>query len=131
LERPPWPERPSLRFLVHMSLREAELCPGPEACPEAPEPARGFEGRIVCADRCRGCPLDALDAAMRSHAGQILRRALDLDAALRCGIGVPYGEWGAEEFRALKVLRSERDRWEKEQEEARRREADGLARIGP
>ena len=52
-----WPERPSLRFLVHWSLRREQLFE-PGLCPDAP-----YDG-----GRCAHCPLDKLDAAQHSEA---------------------------------------------------------------
>ena len=47
--------------------------------------------------------------------GDLLSRVLDIDFALRAGVTVTLSEINVEEFSALKVLHSERDRYEMEQ----------------
>ena len=49
----PWPEQPSLRFLIHWALRKDELCE-PNLCPDAPDDG----------DRCDHCPLKRRVAPM-------------------------------------------------------------------
>ena len=71
-----WPEQPSLRYLIHWALRRDELC-DPGLCPDAPE-----------GGRCDHCPQDKLDAAQTSEPGMLIRRALDLRAALNLGIHI-------------------------------------------
>jgi hypothetical protein len=45
-----------------------------------------------------------LDAAQSSEAGLLLRRALDLRAALKMGIGITLDEIRADEFLAMTAL---------------------------
>ena len=97
-----WPERPSLRYLVYWSLRRDELC-DPGLCPDAPE-----------GGRCDHCPLDRLDAAQHSEVGQLLRRALDLRAALKLGVRLSLDEIAADEFQAMLIIEEEQARWEEE-----------------
>jgi len=99
-----WPEKPSLRFLVHWSLRREELC-DPGICPDAPDEDGG---------RCDHCPLDMLDAAQYSAAGLLIRRALDLRAALKLGLRVGLDEVRADEFYAMLVVEEEHDQMERE-----------------
>jgi hypothetical protein len=99
LTRGEWPEKPSLRFLVHWALRRDELC-DPSFCPDAPDDG----------GRCGQCPLDKLDAAQSSEAGLVLRRALDLRAALKLGLRISFDEIGADEFAAMPVLEEEHSR---------------------
>jgi hypothetical protein len=98
-----WPEKPSLRFLIHWALRRDELC-DPGLCPDTPDDG----------GRCTHCPLDKLDAAQSSGAGLLLRRALDLRAALKLGVRVDLDEIRADEFQALVVLEEEQARLEEE-----------------
>ena len=93
-----WPERPSLRFLVHWALRRDELC-DPGLCPDAPD----------VGGRCDHCPLDRLDAAQASETGQLLRRALDLRTAFKLGIRIGLEEVRADEFYAMLILEEERE----------------------
>ena len=65
--------------------------------------------------RCEKCPLDRLDAAQHSEAGQLLRRALDLRAALRIGVSLSLDEIAADEFFAMLIIEEEQDRLEREQ----------------
>jgi hypothetical protein len=80
------------------------LC-DPSLCPDAPDDG----------GRCGHCPLDRLDAAQSSEEGLLLRRALDLRAALKLGIRVSLDEIRADEFQALMVLEEERDALDREQ----------------
>ncbi len=98
-----WPETPSLRFLVHWALRRDELC-DPGLCHDAPDGG----------GRCDHCPLDRLDAAQASGAGQQLRRAIDLQMALKLGFRIGLDEIRADEFAALFILGEERDRLDRE-----------------
>jgi hypothetical protein len=56
-----------------------------------------------------------LDAAQSSEEGLLLRRALDLRAALKLGVRIGLDEIGADEFQALVVLEEERDALYREQ----------------
>jgi len=97
-----WPERPSLRYLVYWSLRRDQLC-DPGLCPDAPE-----------GGRCDHCPLDRLDAAQNSEVGQLLRRALDLRAALKLGLKLSLDEIAADEFHAMLIVEEEEQRADRE-----------------
>jgi len=90
--------------LIRRALRRHELC-DPGLCPDAPDDGA----------RCDHCPLDRLDAAQSSEAGLLLRRALDLRAALKLGVRIGLDEIRADEFRALVVLEEERDALDREQ----------------
>ena len=80
-----------------------ELC-DPKLCPDAPDDG----------DRCDQCPLDKLDGAQSSGAGLLIRRALDLRAALKLGIHLGLDDIRADEFCAMLILEDERDRPERE-----------------
>jgi hypothetical protein len=56
-----------------------------------------------------------LDAAQSSQAGLLLRRAIDLRAALKLGVRIGLDEIRADEFRALILLEDERDALDREQ----------------
>ena len=98
-----WPDRPSLRFLVYWALRREELC-DVNLCPDSP--ADG--------SRCEKCPLDRLDAAQHSEAGQLLRRVIDLRAAIKMGIVLGLDEIAADEFYAMLAIAEAQDQYEKE-----------------
>jgi hypothetical protein len=85
-------------------LRREELC-DPGLCPDAPDDG----------GRCDHCPLDKLDAAQSSEAGSLLRRALDLRAAMKLGVRIRLDEIPADEFRAMVALDDERDALDREQ----------------
>jgi hypothetical protein len=91
----------SLRFLINWALRREDLC-GPGLCPDAP----GDGGR------CDHCPPDKLDAAQYSEVGLLIRRALDLRAALKLGFRISVDAIQADEFCTLPVLDEEKDRLE-------------------
>ena len=92
-----------MRYLVYWSLRREQLC-DPRLCPDAPDDG----------GRCDHCPLDRLDAAQNSEAGQLLRRALDLRTALKLGVSLSLDEIAADEFQALLIIEEEQARWEEE-----------------
>lgn len=100
-----WPEKPSLRFLVYWALRREQLC-DPKLCPDAPDDG----------SRCDHCPLDKLEAAQSSEHGLLLRRALDMRAALKLGLHVSLDDIKADELYALLVLDEERERLDRERE---------------
>ena len=84
-------------------MRREELC-DPGLCPDAPDE----EGR------CDHCPLDRLDAAQASEKGLLIRRALDLMAALKLGVRISLEEIKADEFQAMLIVAEERDSLERQ-----------------
>ena len=84
-------------------MRHEELC-DPGLCPDAPD----GEGR------CDHCPLDRLDAAQASEKGLLIRRALDLMAALKLGVRISLEDIRADEFQAMLIVAEERDLVERE-----------------
>ena len=92
-----------MRFLIYWALRREELC-DIKLCPDSP--ADG--------SRCEKCPLDRLDAAQHSEAGQLLRRAIDLRAAIKIGIVLSLDEIAADEFYAMLAIEEAQDQYEKE-----------------
>ena len=84
-------------------MRREELC-DPGLCPDAPDE----EGR------CDRCPLDKLDAAQASEKGLLIRRALDLMAALKLGVTISLEEIRADEFQAMLIIAEERDLLERD-----------------
>jgi len=89
--------------LIHWALRREELC-DPGLCPDAPDDG----------SRCDHCPLDRLDAAQSSEPGQLLRRALDLRAALKLGVRLSLDEIAADEFHAMLIIEEEQARFDDE-----------------
>jgi hypothetical protein len=65
--------------------------------------------------------LDKLDAEQSSEAGMLLRRAIDLRAALKMGVRIGLDEIRADEFRAMLTVEEERERLDRERFEDRRR----------
>ena len=92
-----------MRFLVYCALRREELC-DVKLCPDSPDDG----------GRCEKCPLDRLDAAQHSEAGQLLRRALDLRAAIMLGVTVGMDEIAADEFYAMLAIEDAQEQYEKE-----------------
>lgn len=82
---------------MHWALRREELC-DPGLCPDASD----AEGR------CDHCPLDRLDEAQASEKGLLIRRALDLLAALKFGVMISLAEIKADEFQAMLIVNEER-----------------------
>ncbi len=77
----------------------------PGLCPDAPEDG----------GRCDSCPLDRLEAAQNSDAGMLIRRAMDLKAALNLGVRIGLDDIRADEFYTMLVLQEERDALDREQ----------------
>ena len=88
---------------MHWAMRREELC-DPGLCPDAPDE----EGR------CDHCPLDMLDGAQASEKGLLIRRALDLMAALKLGVKISLEEIKADEFQAMLIVAEERSLRERE-----------------
>ena len=86
-------------------------------CPDSPDPSTSL--RTSFGTRCDKCPLTRLDAAQHSEAGQLLRRALDLRAALRLGVSLSLNDIAADEFFAMVSVEEEQDRLEREQSHGR------------
>ncbi len=84
-------------------MRREELC-DPGLCPDAQDE----EGR------CDHCPLDRLDAAQASEKGLLIRRALDLMAALKLGVRISLEDIKADEFQTMLIIAEERDLFERE-----------------
>jgi hypothetical protein len=63
-------------------------------------------------ERCEKCPLNELDSAISVN--PILTRALDLDFALDVGVQITLDDIDCEEWRALKTLREERNKYQEE-----------------
>lgn len=76
----------------------------PKLCHDAPDDG----------GRCEHCLLDRLDAAQASDADQLLRRAIDLRAALKLGVRVELNDIRADEFAAIRTLEDEQTRLERE-----------------
>jgi hypothetical protein len=83
---------------VHWALRREELC-DPGLCPDAPDDG----------SRCDSCPLDRLEAAQYAGKGLLIRRALDLMAALKVGVHLGLDDIRADEFTAMLIIAEERD----------------------
>ena len=84
-------------------MRREELC-DVNLCPDSSDDG----------GRCEKCPLNRLDTAQHSEAGQLLRRALDLRAAIKVGIQIGLDEIAADEFYAMLVIEEAQDQYEKE-----------------
>jgi hypothetical protein len=82
--------------LIHWALRREELC-DPGLCPDAPDGG----------GRGDHCPLDKLDAAQTSAPGMLLRRAVDLRAAMKLGLRLDLTDVQADEFHCLLILEEE------------------------
>ena len=85
-------------------MRREELC-DVNLCPDSTDDGT----------RCDECPLNRLDAAQHSEAGQLLRRALDLRAALQLGVALTLDDIAADEFYAILAIEEEQHRGEREQ----------------
>jgi len=55
------------------------------------------------------CPHDRLDDSQSSETGLLIRRAIDLRAALKLGVRIGLDDIRADEFLAMLVLEAERE----------------------
>lgn len=79
---------------------------------------------LVCRERCTGCLSTGLEDAMaRTGAGMFLRNVVAIDESSEWGFRMDLDEITAREYSALKILRSEKQRWRDEQERNRQDEA--------
>ena len=76
------------------------------------EEIRDNQGLLLRRDPCIDCPLFKFEQATAEN--PVLRRAYDLDFALTAGVQITLDEIDVEEFRALKILRIERDKHQAE-----------------
>jgi len=81
--------------------------------------ARGRSPRPDDGDRCDHCTLDRLDRAQSSEAGLLIRRALDLRAALKLGINRTLDDIRADEFHGMLILEDEGEKLDREQMRSR------------
>jgi hypothetical protein len=104
--------------LIWSSFRRDGLCDfRPRAltvgCPDVIEIRDEDSGDLIRRERCLECKLTNLDAAIAQHPA--LHRVFDLDFALTAGVSITLQDIDVEEFRALKILRHERDKYQAEQ----------------
>ena len=107
-----WPEWPSPRFIFHRLLREKDLCPMPQNCPEVltVEPDAG-----PSAMPCDGCPQQLLRDYMVSPAGLLLQVVIDLDFALQAHVSIRMADIPYPEFLLLRQLAEERSKHDLEE----------------
>lgn len=91
----------------------------PDACPGCGT-VRDYQR-----DRCAQCPVTGLEKAMQCPAGKLLAHVADLDAMLHCpGFAITADQIDVYEWRALRVLWDERDKYivdERKRQEAEAR----------
>lgn len=81
--------------------------PGP--CPECQA-----KGKYI-RQRCDGCRLSKLDEAMAGDRGRLLQQVIEVDFMLDSGFLLSLSDVTAEQFEGLRVLRSERNRQQKQE----------------
>lgn len=105
------PENLTLPLLIYHTFRRDQLCV-PQGCDRHIE-VRDEHGYLVRRDRCDTCPLDSLDRQVAQHPA--LGRAFDLEFALGSHVNIGLDQIYVDEFRALKCLKIERDKYQAEQ----------------
>lgn len=127
-------------MLIYRAVHQGDLCDGgedgPRKCPSANDVICGACGcrREVedttapgkcpqcgdwkfTVDRCGHCHLHDLDYAREhSSAGRLFERLLELEFDSQ-HFAIPWSDVTAEEVRGLQILKSERDRYQREQHE--------------
>ncbi|MCZ2152871.1 MAG: hypothetical protein LC114_03050 [Bryobacterales bacterium] len=61
----------------------------------------------------RTLPAGKLDAAQTSEAALLLRRALDVDAAIKLGLRIGFDQISADEILAILTIENERDEFDR------------------
>ena len=77
-------------------------------------PAPGKRNCKLSAVTASISPVDRLDAAQSFEPGQLIRRAVDLRAAMKLGVTVCLDEVAGDEFYAMILIEEERERLERE-----------------
>ena len=78
--------------------------------------------RAVVLDRCAHCPVLAVEHYRSiTQAGRLLDRVLDLDFDMK-HLHIPWSDVTAEEVMGIKILDQERDKWQRETVEQRRKD---------
>ena len=98
-----WPESPSLRYLIHWTLRREQLCDPTLDCPHE-------DGE---------CPKDRLDIAKTSRNGLLLTRAVLLKTAMKAGVVMRWQDIPADEYQALMILEEEVEKYQREKDTGR------------
>ena len=101
-----WPESPSLRYLIHWTLRREQLCDAALECPHE-------DGE---------CPKYKLDIAKTSRNGLLLTRAVLLRTAMKAGVVMRWRDIPADEYQALMILEEEVDKLQRETDAAQPRQ---------
>jgi hypothetical protein len=70
---------------------------------------------------CEACPAEKLEELIQGPYGQGIPAVLDLDFALQSGISITLEQLNYREFRLLRHLTDERNQYETEQIEKKRR----------
>lgn len=91
--------------MIYWQLRREKLCPGEAICSDS--------GEGHAAD----CDLIRLEDEMRGPHGQLIRQAADLSFDLEAGFFVDRGEVAADVYRAFRILREERAKWQSSKSE--------------
>ena len=94
-------------------MRRSQLCPGPEQCPEALTPEVQQSG--LKPDPCCECPAEKLNEYLASPGGRWMSVVIDLDFALQSRIQIPFERISYLEFRLLRLLAEERNKFEVEE----------------
>jgi hypothetical protein len=68
-------------------------------------------------ERCQACPVLELERAMTTLAGQVVSRAIEIDADIDCGIAPKIDEIPARVFSAVRMVRLEKQRYQNELQE--------------
>lgn len=97
---------PSLRQVVYWWLRKKQLCDDEEPLCDGSEL---IDGRPTHGP---DCPRDKLEGAIARN--PVLQRAIDIDFANSAGFRLTLDEVDVEEFEAIKILKSERDKYQAE-----------------
>ena len=94
-------------------MRRSQLCPSPAECPTVlnDEPLATAQ----TANPCEECPAEKLRQYLASPYGLRLSVVIDLDFALQVGFHLTLNEIDYREFRLLRMLAEERQKFEIEQ----------------
>jgi hypothetical protein len=117
-------EDPGIRFLIRSILRQAELCPKEEDCPDHVFrcqqcgysdhaeldgcPSCGAGWKAIDVSHGPGCPKHLVEEAFETPNGILVRRCFRLLNAKTMGLALTLADITEEEFRAMALIETER-----------------------
>lgn len=113
LHEKPWPESPSIRYLIAQAVRRDALCNRNAPACEGFVEVRDERGKLIRYEHGPNCLLERLDDAIAAHS--LIQRALDIHFLTASGFHMTPDDVDVEEAFVIRVLKSELDKYSQEQ----------------